>query len=108
MNNKNITEFLQDILLGKFLVNFVPGLILYYVLSATWFMDIDTGDWLLSFLIVTSISWTLGALEELIFFRKAFLRRWQEGTSNSSDNIVLMAGKIGIALLIACIFWIDL
>lgn len=106
MNNKNITEFLQDIVLGKFIVNFIPGLILFYVL--TMFIDVRTGEGLMSFVIVTSVSWTLGALLEFVFFRKAFFKRWQEGSSSNMDNVLLLFGKIGMATLIACIFWIDL
>ena len=84
MNNKNITEFLQDIVLGKFIVNFIPGLILFYVL--TMFIDVRTGEGLMSFVIVTSVSWTLGALLEFVFFRKAFFKRWQEGSSSNMDK----------------------
>lgn len=106
MNNKNITEFFQDIVLGKFIVNFIPGLILFYVL--TMFIDVRTGEGLMSFVIVTSVSWTLGALLEFVFFRKAFFKRWLEGSSSNMDNVLLLFGKIGMATLIACIFWIDL
>ncbi|MNU90311.1 hypothetical protein D3C71_801750 [compost metagenome] len=106
MDNKKTSEFLNDIILGKFLVNFIPGLIIFYVLTV--FIDVKTGDGLISFLIVTTVSWMLGVLLELVFFRKIFYRRWQGEVSTSIDKINLLIGKTGVSIIIACVFCIDL
>ncbi len=105
MNNKNINEFLKDTILDKFLVNFVPGLILYYVIAFS--LNIGVGDGLISLVIITSVSWTLGMLLEMVLFRRAFNRRKLEG-AQSVDSLHLLFGKMGVSILIACLFSIDL
>ncbi|WP_298514425.1 hypothetical protein [uncultured Kordia sp.] len=106
MDNNKINSFFNDILLDKFILNFVPGLILFFVLST--FIGVSTGQGLTIFLIVTSVSWVLGVLLEMIFFKKAFLTKREGKAFTHTENLNLLFGKIGISILIACIFWIDI
>ncbi len=106
MDNDKIKEFFNDIVLDKFLVNFIPGLILFYTL--TLFVSISIGEGLISFLIVTSSSWVLGMILELIVFRKAYLKRRENAIQNTHEVLKLLYGKIGASILIACLFSIDL
>lgn len=106
MNNKAITEIVKDLLFSRFLVNFIPGLILFYVCINL--LSVSTGEGISSFLILTSVSWTLGVLLEFVFFKKAFFSRWGNGNPEMIDNLLLLFGKTGVAILISCISRIDL
>jgi hypothetical protein len=106
MDNNTVKAFFNEIILDKFILNFMPGLILFFVL--TTFIRIPIGEGLTIFLIVASASWVLGMLLELTFFRKAYLRRRENTVFTKSESLNLLFGKIGISILIACIFWIDI
>jgi hypothetical protein len=106
MNNSTIKVFFNEIILDKFMVNFVPGLILFFVL--TTFIRIPMGEGLTIFLIVTSISWVLGMLLEMTFFRKTYLARRENTAFTTSQSLNLLFGKIGISIIIACVLWIDI
>jgi hypothetical protein len=106
MDNNTIKAFFNEIILDKFILNFVPGLILFFVL--TTFIRIPIGEGLTIFLIISSVSWVLGMLLELTFFRKAYLTRRENKKFTTSESLNLLFGKIGISILIACIFWIDI
>lgn len=107
MDNKNINDFFKNILLDKFLVNFIPGLILFYALTNV--VSIWVGDGLITLLIVVSTAWTLGVLLEMFVFRKAFYARWQGiAVHTSIDSLNLMFAKMGISIVIACLSMIDL
>ncbi|MBC8755774.1 hypothetical protein H2O64_13945 [Kordia sp. YSTF-M3] len=106
MNNSTIKAFFNEIILDKFMVNFVPGLILFFVL--TTFIRIPMGEGLTIFLIVTSISWVLGILLEMTFFRKTYLTRRENTAFTTSQSLNLLFGKIGISIIIACVLWIDI
>lgn len=101
-----IKDFFDNLVFDKFLLNFIPGLILFYVL--TMFIDVSIGEGLTSFLIVASVSWVLGLILELVFFRKSYLKRREENRLTKSDSLNLLFGKIGVSIVIACILWIDL
>lgn len=104
MENKQINDFFKDIILGKFLVNFVPGFILYCVISNLFRLRFGPG--ITELLVVISFSWVLGLILEIVGFRSTFFSRRQNQQEESL--IYLLLGKTGIAILIACIFWIDL
>lgn len=106
MDNNKIKAFFDEIILDKFILNFIPGLILFFVLST--FIGVSTGQGLTIFLIVTSISWVLGILLEMIFFKKAFTTKREGKAFSTTENLNLLFGKIGISILIACLFWIDI
>jgi len=106
MDNNKINTFFNEIIFDKFILNFIPGLILFFVLST--FIGISTGQGLTILLIVTSVSWVLGVLLEMIFFKKAFLNKREGKAFTRTENLNLLFGKIGISILIACIFWIDI
>ncbi|MFK7748851.1 MAG: hypothetical protein AB8B65_10695 [Kordia sp.] len=106
MDNNKIKAFFDEIILDKFLMNFIPGLILFFVVSR--FVGGGMGEGLTVFLIVISFSWILGVLLEMIFFKKAFANRRGEKAYSNTENLNLLFGKIGISILIACIFWIDI
>jgi hypothetical protein len=106
MNHKTNIEIVKDFIFSQFLVNFVPGLILFYVCIDL--LNVSTGEGITSFLILTTVSWTLGALLEFMFFRKVFFLRWSEGSPEMKDNMLLLFGKTGVAILIACVFRMDL
>lgn len=106
MNTDKIKEFFNEIILDKFIVNFVPGLILFYTL--TLFIKVSIGEGLISFLIVTSSSWVLGIILELIVFRKTYLKRRENTTQPTHEVLKLLYGKIGVSIIIASLFTIDL
>lgn len=106
MDNNTIKAFFNEIILDKFIVNFVPGLILFFVL--TTFIRIPIGEGLTTFLIVASASWVLGVFLELSFFKKAYFKRRSNTAFTTSESLNLLFGKIGISILIACLCWIDL
>lgn len=106
MDHKKLNDFLDEFIVGKFLVNFVPGLILFYALTS--FINISVGgDGLTAFVIVVSISWVLGVLIELIFFRKSFYNKANEVVFSRIQNIYLLFGKLGICMVIGCLICID-
>lgn len=106
MNNEKINAFFNDIVLDKFIINFIPGLILLHVVSS--FIGFSAGGTgLAALLIIASVSWVLGILLEMVFFKKVYHAR-REGKKHSiSENINLLFGKLGISILIACVSWIN-
>lgn len=106
MNNNAIKEFFNELVLDKFLLNFIPGLILFYVL--TMFIPITVGEGLTTLLIVASASWVLGLLLELIFFRATYFARREGKKLTTNEQLNLLFGKIGVSTIIACILSIDL
>ena len=106
MDTKKLTELLEEHVLGKFLVNFIPGLLLFYIVSSAVGLHIEEG--LVSLLILTTASWTLGIILEIAFFRGVFFSSRKGKTPGPVDSITLLLGKTGIAVLITCIYWIDL
>jgi hypothetical protein len=101
MNNKNIREFFNDLLLDKFLVNFFPGLILFYVL--TTFIKFSTGDGLLSLLIIVCTSWILGIFLEMIFYGKTYRDRRTGKVFSITQSLNLLFSKIGLSIIITAI-----
>ncbi|PTX60946.1 hypothetical protein C8N46_105102 [Kordia periserrulae] len=108
MNNEKINAFFNDIVLNKFVLNFVPGLILFFTFSS--FVNFSVSDGLLSLLIIVIFSWVLGMLLEMVFFKKVYhtRRTEKEANSNVNEHLNLLYGKLGISILIACLFWIDI
>jgi hypothetical protein len=108
MNNEKINAFFNDIVLNKFILNFVPGLILFFTFSS--FVNFSVSDGLLSLLIIVIFSWVLGMLLEMVFFKKVYRTRRTEKENDSTvnDYLNLLYGKLGISILIACLFWIDI
>lgn len=106
MDNNKIKTFFDEIILDKFILNFIPGLILFFVLSR--FVGGGMGEGLTVFLIVISVAWVLGILLEMIFFKKAYAARREGKAFSTTESLSLLFGKIGISILIACIFWIDI
>ncbi|MGB0870496.1 MAG: hypothetical protein ACPGSD_12935 [Flavobacteriales bacterium] len=105
MNNQKINTFLDEIILDKFIINFIPGLLLVLVSTTQW--NIKIGDGITSLLTLTSFSWVLGLILELIFFRESYLKRRDGIIFNNKNKLNLLFGKIGISILISCIFLID-
>lgn len=107
MESEKINNFFNDVILGKFLLNFILGIILFYKLAITLGFPIREG--VLSLLVVTSFSWILGMIIELVFFNKQYLKR-RKGTQLSLDKrLKLLYGKTGISIIIVCVlFMIDL
>ncbi|AXG67920.1 hypothetical protein KORDIASMS9_00102 [Kordia sp. SMS9] len=99
MNNEKINAFFNDIFIDKFLVNFVPGLILFYALYS--FISFSTGDGLLSLLIITIISWILGLLLEMVFYGKTYKNRRVGIAFTIDDSLRLLFSKIGLSIIIA-------
>ncbi|KAB8154094.1 hypothetical protein EZY14_006565 [Kordia sp. TARA_039_SRF] len=101
MNNEKINAFFNDIFIDKFLVSFVPGLILFYTLYP--FISFSTGDGLLALWLIIIISWILGLLLEMIFYGKTYKNR-RAGTVFTIDkSLRLLFSKIGLSIIIAVI-----
>lgn len=106
MNTEKINTFFNEIILDKFILNFVPGLILFFVVSS--FVEFSISAGLSAFLIITSVSWVLGILLEMIFFRKVYLSRREGKAYNVSETLNLLYGKLGISILITFVSWINI
>jgi hypothetical protein len=104
MNNKNINEFFNDLFLDKFLVNFFPGLILFFVLAT--FVSFPTGDGVLWLFIVAIGAWILGMIVEMIFYRKTYIDRRAGATFTVNESLNLLFSKIGLCIIIATIIYL--
>ncbi len=102
MNSTKINQILNEIILDKFILNFLPGLILYY--SLTSFITFSTGNGLISMIIVVSVSWFLGLLEEFLFFKRIFLKRREQFEFNLKLSLGSLFGEVGLSILITIVY----
>jgi len=106
MNNSNINAFFNEIILDKFILNFVPGLILFYAVISFLGLSFDSG--LAAFVIFISVSWVLGILLELVFFRKSYRIRREGKPQTVNESLNLLYGKIGMSILIMSVSMINI
>lgn len=101
MKENNLIEILSKYFLERFLLQFVPGLILYIGINTI--TKISSGEGLISVIIVGSLSWGLGLLLEILFFNKVYLERESENGLSRKKIHYLLMDKLGISCLIAAI-----
>lgn len=107
MEKEKLNYFLNNVILDKFLLNFIPGVILVYKLAL--FLGFPIREGMLSFLVVTSFSWILGMILELVFFNEKYQMRIKGVSLSLAERLKLLYGKIGISIIIVCVlFMIDL
>lgn len=99
MNLSKINQFFNEVLLDKFIINFIPGLILYYCLHS--FVPFTSGGWLTSFFLLLTVTWFLGLILEFLFFQKTFIRRRNENVFILKDCLTFLFAKVAVAILIA-------
>lgn len=103
MEINKINEFLEKIILGKFLIHFLPGFILYLtILDIT---DFKTGNSFIYSLFNLGIAWTLGVFIEILFFKKAFDKLHSENIFLRTEVLKLLIAKISTAILFSLVFW---
>lgn len=105
MNQNKINQLFNELVLDKFLMNFIPGLILYFCLHS--FVPFTTGNWLTSFLILITVTWFLGFTLEFLFFQKTFNRRREVENFVLKESISLLFAKVAVAILISIVYSIS-
>ena len=106
MSKEKLQQLFNEFILDKFILNFIPGLILFYILRMI--IKVSIGDGLSALLIITSFSWVLGLILEAILFRKAYQKRREGGLMSRTETLNLLYAKIGVSVLLACVMSIDL
>lgn len=101
MEINKLKTFFNEIILDRFLMNFFPGLILYFLL--TILIDFTAGEGIISAIIVSSTSWILGLIVELCFFRKEYSKRREASAFKIKETINLFLGKIGLSIVLTCV-----
>lgn len=102
MNKERLDLLTKDYLLKLFLINFVPGMILYF--GITKLISISTGDGFLSLIIICSFAWTLGLVQEMVFFNSHYKTKKTLAIELGTDfQYHLLIAKVGSALVIACL-----
>lgn len=105
MNSTKINQILNEVILDKFLINFIPGLILYFCLHS--FVPFTSGNWLTSFFILITVTWFLGLILEFLFFQKTFNRRREVENFVLKNCISLLFAKVAVAILISIAYSIS-
>jgi len=100
MQDSKAKAIIQTVILNQFLIHFIPGLILFYQINQ--YLNITTGEGMLSLLIIASMSWVLGLIFESICFAKQFKKRLSDTEMSYQWSISLLLGKVGLVL----IFWV--
>lgn len=97
MENATNLERFSKLVLNRFLIHFVPGIVLYFGLRDIIHLHLDRG--LLEFIVVCSFSWTLGLILEIIFFKKIYkLKNDTEPVPNRTNHYLLIS-KVGLAIV---------
>ncbi|WP_299833512.1 hypothetical protein [uncultured Tenacibaculum sp.] len=103
MNKENLNYLTDNVFLQQFLINFIPGLPLFYALKTI--LNVSTGDGFTAFLIVITVSWVLGLILEILLFNKQYKMRFdQENNISKTQLHYLLITKFSIALLIGLLF----
>ncbi|MCH2033810.1 MAG: hypothetical protein MK202_09845 [Tenacibaculum sp.] len=98
MNKEKITYITEQILMKNFLLNFVPGLPLYFEFSSL--IDFSSFEGIASLIILITISWTLGLCFEILLFDNYYKTKVQ--LSNENSHYLLIA-KFSLAICFAFI-----
>lgn len=99
MKDNNLSELLNKFFLERFLLQFVPGIILY--IGFYPLIKISSEEALISFIIVGSLSWGLGLLLEIVFFNQVYKQRESESGLSRKKVHYLLFAKLGISCAIA-------
>ena len=101
MEKNKISEVVTDLLFDKLLLNFAPGIILYYAIKSL--QPFSEGEGLTSLIIIIASAWVLGALVETLFFQKSSIKRRESSSFGMAHKLNLMLGKIATAILVASV-----
>ncbi|WP_299712770.1 hypothetical protein [uncultured Tenacibaculum sp.] len=100
MNKENLNYLTDNVLLQQFLINFIPGLPLFYALKTI--LNVSTGDGFTAFLIVIAVSWVLGLILEILLFNKQHKMRFdQENNINKTQLHYLLIVKFAIGIVLS-------
>ena len=99
MKENNISSLFNTYILQRFLLHFVPGIILYVGLYPL--IKISSGEGLISLVIVGSLSWGLGLLLEILLFNSAYNQRESDSGLTRKKVHYLLLAKLGISCSIA-------
>lgn len=99
MNKENLNYLTDNVFLQQFLINFIPGFPLFFIIKQTVLFSIDGN--LTSFLVVSSFSWILGLILEIVLFNRHYKKRFEEGyTFQKKQFHYLLITKLSIAIVI--------
>ncbi|MCI4669051.1 MAG: hypothetical protein MRZ79_13030 [Bacteroidia bacterium] len=101
ITKENTANFINEYLMKGFILNFVPGIILF--LGMMRLVLIATRDGFTSFVVVISSAWTLGLIQEILFFNKYYQRRGENTPGVKNFNHYLLLAKTGSAIIISYI-----
>jgi hypothetical protein len=99
MDKATVFEQFSKSLLDKFIIHFVPGVIIYF--GVFRLIDFRLHQGLLSFVIVACFSWVLGLVLEIIFFKKSYQLRVDNQLNSAKPIHHLLVSKVGLAILFA-------
>lgn len=94
MNLEKLEQFFEKVFLTKFLINFVPGFIMYHGIS--YLTNLTAGTGVFSAFFIICISWTLGVFLQLVFFDS---KPPTEDNLSKEKVLKLLIGKLSIATL---------
>ncbi len=95
MNKDQLIDFLNDLLVKRFLIHFVPGSV--FSLGFAQLFSFNVRDGLLGLLIFTAFSWTFGLLLGLLLFKQS---SQQVSTSNFAHACHLLIAKTALSVCI--------
>ena len=98
MDKEKISYLTDEVLMKKFLLNFVPGLPLYFALDNI--IGLPSFEGLSAFMMVITVAWTLGLCFEILLFNTYY--KTKTNLTNENSHYLLIS-KFSLAICFAFI-----